>query len=117
MTTETLRADTVTEPDQTNSSGLKPLPADALAIVPLRNMLLFPGIVAPVTFGRESSIAAAQDTVKAGRRVGFLLPRDAAQDNPTPEDLYWVGTSAQILRYIAGTEGAHHMVVQGQDRI
>ena len=103
--------------EPTNAAGAKPLPADALAIVPLRNMLLFPGIVAPVTFGRESSVAAAQDSVKAGRRVGFLLQRDAAQDRPAPEDLYWVGTSAQILRYITGAEGAHHMVVQGQERI
>ena len=117
MTTEILQAGSLAEPDQPPPAGLKPLPADALAIMPLRNMLLFPGIVAPVTFGRESSIAAAQDTVKAGRRVGFLLQRDASQDNPGPEDLYWVGTSAQILRYITGTEGAHHMVVQGQERI
>ena len=103
---------------QTNSAaGHKPLPADALAIIPLRNMLLFPGIVAPVTFGRETSIAAAQESVKSGSRVGFLLQRDAAQDNPAPEDLHWVGTSAQILRYITGAEGAHHMVVQGQERM
>ncbi len=98
------------------TAGYKPLPADAIAIVPLRNMLLFPGIVAPVTFGRESSVAAAQDSVKAERRIGFLLQRDATQDRPAGEDLYWVGTSGQILRYITGTEGAHHMVVQGQER-
>jgi len=96
--------------------GHKPLPADALAIVPLRNMLLFPGIVAPVTFGRESSVAAAQDSVKAERRIGFLLQRDAAQDKPEPADLFRVGTSGQVLRYITGNEGAHHMVVQGQER-
>ena len=99
------------------ATGYKPLPADALAIVPLRNRLLFPGIVAPVTFGRESSVAAAQDSVKAERRIGFLLQRDPGQDKPAPEDLHWVGTSGLILRYITGAEGAHHMVVQGQERI
>ncbi len=114
MATETIEAASVLEP--TSPAGVKPLPADALAIVPLRNMLLFPGIVAPVTFGRETSVAAAQDSVKAGRRIGFLLQRDAGEDKPAPEDLYWVGTSAQILRYITGAEGAHHMVVQGQER-
>ncbi len=114
MATETIEAASVLEP--TSPEGVKPLPADALAIVPLRNMLLFPGIVAPVTFGRETSVAAAQDSVKAGRRIGFLLQRDAGEDKPAPEDLYWVGTSAQILRYITGAEGAHHMVVQGQER-
>ncbi len=114
MGTETIEAASVAVAN--NAEAVRPLPADALAIVPLRNMLLFPGIVAPVTFGRASSVAAAQDTVKAGRRIGFLLQRDASQDKPAPEDLYWVGTSAQVLRYITGNEGAHHMVVQGQER-
>ncbi len=112
---EPIEAAPVAQPN--SAAGHKPLPADALAIIPLRNMLLFPGIVAPVTFGRETSIAAAQESVKSGSRVGFLLQRDAAQDNPAPEDLHWVGTSAQILRYITGAEGAHHMVVQGQERM
>ena len=112
---ETIEAAPVAQPN--NAAGAKPLPADALAIIPLRNMLLFPGIVAPVTFGRETSIAAAQESVKSGSRVGFLLQRDAALDNPAPEDLHWVGTSAQILRYMTGAEGAHHMVVQGQERM
>ncbi len=114
MGIETIEAASAAE--SATPAGTRPLPADALAIVPLRNMLLFPGIVAPVTFGREGSVAAAQDSVKSGRRVGFLLQRDGAQDSPRPEDLYWVGTSAQILRYITGSEGAHHMVVQGQER-
>ncbi len=122
MTTESIEAAGAVTPaaepntPELNPTGNRPLPADALAIVPLRNMLLFPGIVAPVTFGRANSVAAAQDTVQANRRIGFLLQRDAAEDNPGPEDLYWVGTSAQILRYITGAEGAHHMVVQGQER-
>ena len=94
----------------------KPLPADALAIIPLRNMLLFPGIVAPVTFGREASVAAAQESVKAERRIGFLLQRDPATEKPAPADLYWVGTSGQALRYITGAEAVHHLVVQGQER-
>jgi ATP-dependent Lon protease len=113
MKTESIEAASQPTPGAT---GHKPLPADAIAIVPLRNMLLFPGIVAPVTFGRESSVAAAQDSVKAERRIGFLLQRDSKQDQPAPEDLYWVGTSGLILRYITGNEGAHHMVVQGQER-
>ena len=122
MTTEIIEAvsPASSTPDPNNpessTSGARPLPADAIAIVPLRNMLLFPGIVAPVTFGRENSVAAAQDSVKAGRRIGFLLQREAGEDHPGPEGLYWVGTSAQILRYITGAEGAHHMVVQGQNR-
>ncbi len=94
----------------------KPLPEDAIAIVPLRNSVVFPGVIMPVTVGRESSVAAAQDAVKNERRVGFLLQRDPAQDKPAPNELYWVGTAAQIVRYVTGAEGAHHLVLQGQKR-
>ena len=102
--------------DSPDAAGYKPLPEGALAIIPLRNMLLFPGIVAPVSFGREASIAAAQDSVKAERSVGFVLQRDPQQDRPAPGDLHWVGSSARILRYITGNEGTHHLVAQGEER-
>jgi len=94
----------------------KPLPDDALALIPMRNTVLFPGAIAPLTIGRESSVAAAQDAVKSERRVGFLLQRDPAQDRPGPEQLYRVGTAGQIARYITGGQGAHHIIVQGQKR-
>jgi ATP-dependent Lon protease len=94
----------------------KPLPADALAIIPLRSVVLFPGVIAPVTVGRESSVAAAQEAARGERRVGFLLQRDPAQDSPRPEELFWVGTTGPIMRYVTGADGAHHLVVQGQSR-
>ena len=92
------------------------LPEDAIALVPVRNIVLFPGVLAPVTIGREKSVAAAQEAAKHERRVGFLLQRDPKIDAPTPEDLYWVGTAGQILRYVTSPAGAHHLVVQGQTR-
>jgi len=94
----------------------KPLPEDAIALVPVRNIVLFPGVLAPVTIGREKSVGAAQEAAKHERRVGFLLQRDPKIDAPTPEDLYWVGTAGQILRYVTSPAGAHHLVVQGQTR-
>jgi ATP-dependent Lon protease len=94
----------------------KPLPEDAIALVPVRNIVLFPGVLAPVTIGRETSVAAAQDAAKQERRVGFLLQRDPKRDAPRPEELYWVGTAGQILRYVTSPAGAHHLVVQGQTR-
>ncbi|HLE65660.1 MAG TPA: endopeptidase La [Burkholderiales bacterium] len=95
---------------------LKPLPADALILVPLRNAVLFPGAISPITIGRASSVAAAQEAVRAERRVGFLLQRDREKTEVGPVDLYWVGTAGQIARYVTGAEGAHHLVVQGQSR-
>ncbi|KPK05688.1 MAG: DNA-binding protein [Betaproteobacteria bacterium SG8_39] len=97
-------------------SPAKPLPEDAIALVPVRNMVLFPGVLAPVTIGREQSVAAAQEAAQQERRVGFLLQRDPTLDAPKPEELYWVGTAGQILRYVTSPGGAHHLVVQGQTR-
>ena len=94
----------------------KVLPEDAIALVPMRNMVVFPGVIAPVTIGRQRSVAAAQGAARAERKVGFLLQRDPANNDPKPEELYWVGTAGQVLRYVTGTEGAHHLVVQGQSR-
>jgi len=53
-----------------------PLPDDAIAIVPVRNMVLFPGVVAPVTVGRQRSIAAAQNAIRTEKPLGFVLQRD-----------------------------------------
>jgi ATP-dependent Lon protease len=102
-------------PERTGGNA-KPLPEDALALVPMRNTVLFPGVISPVTVGRESSVAAAQAAVRAERAVGFLLQRDPAKDKVGPEDLHWVGTAGEIARYITAADGAHHLVVQGQSR-
>ena len=95
---------------------LPPLPADAVPIVALRNVVLFPGIVLPVTLGREESIAAAQDAVRSGRKIGLLLQRDPTLEKPTPTDLYEVGVLATVVRYVTAPDGAHHMVCQGESR-
>ncbi|MDH4191739.1 MAG: endopeptidase La [Betaproteobacteria bacterium] len=102
-------------PERIDNEG-KSLPEDAIALVPMRNMVLFPGMIAPVTVGRAASIAAAQDAVRNERRVGFLLQRDASQDIPAPADLFGIGTAGRIVRYVTGADGAHHMVVQGEQR-
>ncbi len=94
----------------------RPLPEDALIVVPMRNTVLFPGVISPVTIGRKSSVAAAQEAVRSEKKIGFLLQRDAKKDEVRPDDLHWVGTAGQVVRYITGQEGAHHLVVQGTSR-
>jgi hypothetical protein len=69
------------------------IPEDATIILPIRNTLLFPGIVLPLTIGRPSSIAATQEAVRSARKVGLLLQDDAAIEQPGPEHLRRVGTS------------------------
>ena len=107
------------DPDQNPSSPrieLPPLPADAVPIVALRNVVLFPGIVLPVTLGREESIAAAQEAVRSGRKVGLLLQRDPTLEKPTATDLYELGVLATVVRYVTAPDGAHHLVCQGESR-
>lgn len=101
-----------TLPDQT-----APIPADALIIIPVRNTVLFPGVVMPITIGRPKSIAAAQQAVREQRPIGILLQRDAELSEPGPDDLYRVGTMANIVRYITGPDESHHLVCQGVQRI
>jgi len=94
----------------------KPLPEDALILIPMRNTVLFPGVISPITVGRAASVAAAQEAVRTEKKVGFLLQRDPQTNEVQPSDLYWVGTAGPVVRYITGAEGTHHLVVQGQSR-
>ncbi len=95
---------------------LRAVPDDALIIVPVRNMVLFPGMIVPITIGRESSIAAAQYAVKAERPVGILMQRKAEVEAPGADDLSSVGSIASILRYVTTPDGTHHIICQGQQR-
>ncbi|HUA52800.1 MAG TPA: endopeptidase La [Candidatus Sulfotelmatobacter sp.] len=95
---------------------LPALPDDALIIVPTRNMVLFPGLVLPVTIGRERSIAAAQEAVRSGHPIGLLLQRAPDVDDPAPTDFHHIGTVASVVRYLTAPDGAHHMICQGQHR-
>jgi ATP-dependent Lon protease len=95
---------------------LPPLPADAVPIVPMRNAVLFPGIVLPVTLGREESIAAAQEAVRTGRKIGLLLQRDSSIEKPSARDLYEIGVLASVVRYVTSPDGTHHLVCQGESR-
>ncbi len=102
--------------EKSGRTEIKPLPQDAMIVIPMRNTVLFPGVISPITVGRASSVAAAQEAVRTERKIGFLLQRDAQKNEVMPQDVYWVGTAGQVVRYITGGEGAHHLVVQGQSR-
>ena len=99
-----------------DETPIKPLPDDALILLPMRNLVLFPGMASPVTIGRAQSVAAAQAAVHNAQQVGLLLQRDAHMSEVRADDLHWVGTHGRILRYVASPGGAHHLVVQGERR-
>jgi ATP-dependent Lon protease len=94
----------------------RPLPMDALIVVPMRNVVLFPEVVFPVTVGRPSSVAAIQQAVREQRQIVLVLQRDPQNNQPSPDDFHRVGTVANILRYVTSPEGGHHIICQGVQR-
>jgi ATP-dependent Lon protease len=92
------------------------IPSDALIIVPVRNIVLFPGTVLPITLGRPRSISAAQQAVRDQRQVGVLMQRSADVEDPAPVDMHRMGTVANIVRYVTAPDGTHHLVCQGEQR-
>ena len=92
------------------------IPSDALIIVPVRNVVLFPSVIAPIAIARPKSIAAAQQALREQRPVEILLQRNAEVDDPGPDDLHRVCTVANIVRYLTGPDESHHIVCQGVQR-
>src|SRR5262245_26332218 len=90
------------------------LPDDAMIILPVRNTVLFPGMVIPVAIGRARSIAAAQQAVREQRPIGIVMQRNGEIEEPAGVDLHRVGTVSNILRYVTAPDGAHHLVCQGE---
>lgn len=92
------------------------LPQGALAILPVRDIVLFPGAVLPLMVGRQSSVAAVQHAMRSGQQIGVLMQRDPLLPDPTPADLHRMGTIANILRWITAPDGTHQLVCQGVQR-
>jgi ATP-dependent Lon protease len=92
------------------------IPDDATIIIAVRNIVLFPSVVAPITINRPKSIAAAQQALREQRPIGILLQRNPDVEDPTPEDLYRICTIANIVRYITAADETHHIICQGVQR-
>ncbi len=95
---------------------VRPIPQDALIILPVRHTVLFPRMIQPISIGRTRSIGAAQEATRSERPIGVLQQRNPDVDVPTEADLYRVGTIATIMRYVTAPDGSHHIIAQGQQR-
>ncbi len=104
------------ETTEETPSQSPPIPNDALIIVPMHGTVLFPQNVAPLVMGRKASIAAVQQAVRSEKPIGLLMQRQDKNEDPGPDDLYPVGTVADVLRYITAPDGTHHVVSQGVQR-
>ena len=102
--------------DEVSNAATTSPPRDAVIIIPVRNLVLFPGMIVPVTIERQRSIAAAQRALRDQRQVGILMQRDLAIEDPIAIDLHRMGTVANIVRYITTPDGSHHLVCQGDER-
>jgi ATP-dependent Lon protease len=92
------------------------LPDDAIILLPVRNMVLFPQMVLPLALGRDWAVEAAQEAARTQRPIGILLQKDPQTEKPGDGDLHRVGTVANILRYVTARDGGHHLVLQGEQR-
>jgi ATP-dependent Lon protease len=89
---------------------------EELPILPLRNTVLFPGVVIPITVGRDKSIKAVNDAYKADKLVGVLAQKDSSVEEPGINDLVNVGTVARIIKLIKMPDGGTTVIIQGRKR-
>ena len=87
-----------------------------LPILPLRNNVLFPGIVIPITVGRDKSIKLIKDAYAGSKIIGVTSQRDINVEDPAAEDLYNVGTVAQIIKILQMPDGSTTAIIQGKKR-
>lgn len=92
------------------------LPQDVIALVPMRNIVLFPHVLTAITVGRTRSIAALEHVLDPKRPLGIVLQRDAAVDDPGRDALFNVGTVVNVVRHLESPDGLRHAVCQGLGR-
>ena len=87
-----------------------------LPILPVRNTVLFPGMVVPVTVGRQKSVRLVKKAYKGNRIIGVVAQNSQQKDEPTPDDLYRIGTVAYIIKMITLPDGNITIIIQGKKR-
>jgi ATP-dependent Lon protease len=87
-----------------------------LPILPLRNTVLFPGVVIPITVGRDKSIKAVNEAYRTDKMVGVLAQKDSSVENPGFNDLVKVGTAAKVIKLIKMPDGSTTVIIQGKKR-
>jgi ATP-dependent Lon protease len=92
------------------------LPQDVIALIPMRNVVLFPNFLTAITVGRAKSIAALEHALDPKRPLGIILQKDPAVDEPGRDALFNVGTVVNVVRHLASPDGLRHAVCQGLSR-
>lgn len=87
---------------------------DELPILPLKNTVLFPGVVVPITVGRDRSLELVKEAYESDKTIGVVSQKNEEDEDPNTKDLYEVGTVAQILKLIKMPDGSKSIVIQGK---
>jgi ATP-dependent Lon protease len=102
------------ESDQEDTNGIEVPPE--IPLLPLRNTVLFPGVVLPITVGRDKSIKAVNDAYKTDKLIGVVAQKDSSIEDPAIKDLVQVGTVAKIVKLIKMPDGGTTVIIQGKSR-
>ncbi len=102
-------------PEDEEEMNKEKLP-DSLPILPLRNTVLFPGVVIPISAGRDKSIKLINDANAGNKIIGVVAQKNEEDEDPTKNDIYTVGTVAQILRVLKMPDGNITVILQGKKR-
>ncbi|MBO6829775.1 endopeptidase La [Flagellimonas sp.] len=102
-------------PEDEEQMNRESLP-ETLPLLPLRNTVLFPGVVIPITAGRDKSINLIKDANNGSKVIGVVSQKDESVENPGPEDINTVGTVARILRVLQMPDGNTTVIIQGKKR-
>ena len=128
----TTQADVVVRESPANPTGQAPIesrvePAsqaaespsipDTLPILPVRNTVLFPGIMLPLTVRRPSSRKLLEESLARSKVIGIFTQKNPGQDDPAPDDLHHVGVAATVMKLLRGGEDQIVLVVQGLERV
>ena len=89
---------------------------EVVPLLPIKNTVLFPGVVIPITVGRDKSIQLIKDANKSKNPIGVVAQKDKKIEDPTINDLYQMGTVAQILRVLKMPDGSTTIIIQGKKR-
>ena len=98
-------------PEDEEEMNNEALPDD-IAILPLRNTVLFPGVVIPITAGRDKSIKLINDANAKGKIIGVVAQIDENEEDPTPKDVHHIGTVARIMRVLKMPDGNTTVILQ-----
>src|SRR6185437_10393936 len=101
--------------DSNEGNDDQAIPAE-LPLLPLRNTVLFPGVVLPITVGRDKSIKAVTDAYKADKLIGVIAQKDSTIEEPVASDLEEIGTVAKIAKLIKMPDGGTTIIIQGKKR-